>query len=377
MTSRPARAWTVVARHVQDRVDGWRSGSPASQRYVAVVLLGLLTATLAVQTLSYGVAPVGVVFVWLLAGMLLLRYRPLLLLVSWALVGTIGVAVSDALGPGELESSRISATVSLVVASALVLLQSSRQRSGLPTLLGETVLSDLRDRLQRQGTVPPLPEGWRSESAMLAADSVGYAGDFLVARLDEQAHRLEMILVDVVGKGVAAGTAALQFAGALGGLLGAVPPGRLMEAANDFLLRQESDEAFATAVHVVVELRTGAYEVLSAGHPPVLRREGGSWRVDTARGTALGVTAQAEVEPSRGRLCPGDALMFYTDGVVERPGEDIDDGVEWLRTTASDLTASSGLDGLPRRVLRRVSRGDDDRAVLVLHRLPDPAHISR
>ncbi len=342
-----------------------------------MVLLGLLTATLAVSSVAYWLAPVGAVFVWLLAGMLLLRFRPLLLLTSWALAGTMAIAVSAGAGAAELEPGRVAANVWLVAASALVLLQSSRHRSGLPTLLGEAVLSDLRDRLQRQGKVPPLPAGWRSESAMLAADSVGYAGDFLVARLDDESQRLEMILVDVVGKGVAAGTAALQFAGALGGLLGAVPGRRLMASANDFLLRQESDEAFATAVHVDVDLRTGEFQVLSAGHPPMLRYDAsvGAWQVDTSRGTALGVTERAAAEPSCGRLEPGDALMFYTDGVVERPREDIDDGVEWLRRTATELVAGSGLDGLPRRVLRRVARGDDDRAVLVLHR--DPAQISR
>ena len=373
--------WTRVVRYVQDQVDSWRSGSPASQRYVAAVLLALVTATLVISSFAYWLAPVGPVFVWLLVGMLLLRFRPLVLVTTWGVLGTVGVAVVDALGPQELGAARVTATITLVVAAALVLLQSSRQRSGLPTLLGEAVLSDLRDRLQRQGVVPPLPAGWRSQSAMLAADSVGYAGDFLVARLDDEAQRLEMILVDVVGKGVAAGTAALQFAGALGGLLGAVPPRRLVGAANDFLLRQESDEAFATAVHVLLDLRTGDYEVLSAGHPPVLRLDcaDGGWRIDTARGTALGVTAAAEAEPSRGRLAPGDALMFYTDGVVERSGEDIDAGIAWLRSTATELAAGSGLDGLPRRVLRRVSRGDDDRAVLLLHRLPtaDPARTSR
>ena len=123
---------------------------------------------------------------------------------------------------------------------------------------------------------------------------------------------------------------------------------------------------------------------LARGLPAPVADHGG-WRVDTARGTALGVTVQAEAEPSRGRLEPGDALMFYTDGVVERPGQDIDAGIEWLRSTATELTGltgpvgPTGLAGLPRRVLRRVARGDDDRAVLVLHRLPtsDPARTSR
>jgi len=260
--------------------------------------------------------------------------------------------------------------VALALGGALILYQSRLQRSGLPVPLGGAMLADLRDRLQRQGTVPPLPDGWHCETAMVAAHDVGYAGDFMVARLDEARGQLEMVLVDVVGKGVAAGTDALQFAGALGGLIGALPPVALVEAANDFLLRQDSDETFATAVHVLVDLRTGAYELHSAGHPPVLVWDHAErrWAPDSARGTALGVQIRPELHHSTGVLAPGDGLLFYTDGVVERPRVDIDAGIEWLCSTAATAVVD-GFEGVSRRVLRKVPRGDDDRAVLVLHRL--------
>ena len=79
-----------------------------------------------------------------------------------------------------------------------------------------------------------------------------------------------MALVDVCGKGTSVGPQALQFAGALGGLIGALPPAELMAAANHFLLRQESDESLATAVHLKIDLVTGDYTITSAGHPPAL-----------------------------------------------------------------------------------------------------------
>ena len=59
-----------------------------------------------------------------------------------------------------------------------------------------------------------------------------------MANLYDDETRLEMVLVDVCGKGVSAGTQSLQFAGALGGLIGALPPLGLFAAGNDFLLRQ-------------------------------------------------------------------------------------------------------------------------------------------
>ena len=163
---------------------------------------------------------------------------------------------------------------------------------------------------------------------MVASHGADYAGDFLVADLSDDQRRLEVILVDVCGKGTAAGPAALQFAGALGGLLGALPPVELFRAANDFLLRQHEDEQFATAVHLLVDLEEGTYEITSAGHPPALRYDlpTHEWVIDNARGTALGVLEDPELHRTDGRLFPGEALMFYTDGVVESRATHLDVG---------------------------------------------------
>ena len=187
------------------------------------------------------------------------------------------------------------------MAVALVLYVARRARSSLPGTLSEVLLVDLKTRLQAQGRVPRLPEGWESQTAMLASHGVSYAGDFLVAELSPDGRKLEVILVDVCGKGTAAGPAALQFAGALGGLIGAMPPEQLMRAANTFLLRQ-GDEAFATAVHLLVDLEDGGYWITSAGHPPALRWDLPSrgWVVDNARGTALGVLPDPELPPEPG-----------------------------------------------------------------------------
>jgi len=240
--------------------------------------------------------------------------------------------------------------------------------------MGEAMLTDLRDRLQSQGTIPELPVGWQSHSAMIAASGVGYGGDFIVASSPDDGSQLELILVDVTGKGVQAASRALQFGGALGGLIGALPPQGLFAAANDFLLRQDSDDTFATAVHVVIDLETGIYQLSSAGHPPALvwSSAGRTWTPDPANGTALGITTRPEMEMSTGRLHPGDALMFYTDGVVESRLEPLDEGVAWLRREATRAVAS-GFDGVADRIMEKVTLGDDDRAVLILERVPEPA----
>ena len=63
----------------------------------------------------------------------------------------------------------------------------------------------------------------------------------------------------------------------------------------------------------------------------------------------------------------GEALLFYTDGVVESRTSSLDDGIAWLRATAGEAVRD-GFDGAARRIVRQVPRGDDDRAVLVLSR---------
>ena len=169
-----------------------------------------------------------------------------------------------------MTTPRITACFTLLISLTLILYASSRQQSGLPGPVSEAMLTDLKAQTPVPGVDPELPDGWHSQSAMIAASGVGYGGDFLVANLQQEGRRLELILVDVCGKGVGAASQALQFGGALGGLIGVLPPRELFEAANDFLLRQHSDETFATAVHVLLDLETGDYRLTSAGHPPAL-----------------------------------------------------------------------------------------------------------
>ncbi len=332
-----------------------------------MVLAALLAGVTVSFTLSWfselTVFPFAGFFFWMVLGMLLLRFEPMAVLIGVvAIFGSISRIHVGGRGT-------VAGVVAIVAASALVVYAASRQRSGLPSPLSSALLSDLRDRLNDQGRVPPLPEGWHAETAMVAAYGVGYAGDFMVVDLDEEAQRIDIVLVDVVGKGVAAAPSSLLFAGALGGLVGTLPGPQLLDAANDFLLRQGDDDAFATAVHLSVDLAAGRYTVLSAGHPPALRWTGTtrSWEVDPSRGLALGVMPHPEIEAAEGVLFPGDALLFYTDGVVEARGAHIDDGISWLQGAAG-TAFEAGLEGSALRIVSGVPRGDDDRAVLVLGR---------
>lgn len=341
-----------------------------------MAVLGFLSAvTITVLVLSiafYEYFPAPTFILPVLVGGVLLRTRPLAWLCALAVACAALAATIETVSSGELVRGRAAAVAVLFLSSLLLLYIASRNRSGLPGPLGDAMLMDLRDRLQRQSTVPPLPDGWRAESAQISADGAKFAGDFLVANVSSDQRYLEMILVDVCGKGVGAGTQSLQFAGALGALIGSLPQHGLFAAANDFLLRQRWDEGFATAVHVFVDMESGRYSIMSAGHPPALRWDAarGEWIVDGARGVPLGVVDFPEFSSTSGHLEPGEALLFYTDGVIETRGRDLDDGVEWLRLAAR-ASIIQGMSGVPKRIINGLpATGDDDCAILIVTRRP-------
>lgn len=262
------------------------------------------------------------------------------------------------------------AGVVLITAAVSLGLARSRARLGLSGTMGESMLVDLRDRLTAQGKVPDLPRGWAIDLVHHSAGRSSFSGDFVVASRSVDGAVLELALVDVSGKGHSAGTRALLLSGAFGGLLGSLPPAQFLPAANAYLLRQKWPEGFATAVHLVVDLNSGEYEVRSAGHPPAIHFHAGSgrWATLDSEGGLLGVFDTDSYEPVGGRMRPGDALMLYTDGLVEAPRRDLSDGIDKLQGEAERLVARGFRDGAKKLISAVASSDDDDRALLLLWR---------
>jgi hypothetical protein len=270
------------------------------------------------------------------------------------------------------EISVITGGVLLVIFAAgfIILLTSFRRsRLGVGGSQGESMLVDLRDRIQGQGGIPVLPAGWHAQSALRSAGGTPFAGDFVVTARPHGGDRLEVAVVDVSGKGAGAGTRALLLSGALGGLLAALPPEDFLRSANDYLLQQNWEEGFATAIHMSLDLRTGSFQIRSAGHPPAAQRAAGSgrWTVHASEGPALGLVEDAEFPCVRGTVRPGDAVLLYTDGMVESRGRDIGSGIDRMLGQAEVLLRGSFEDGA-RRLIDQLGSRVDDRALLLIHR---------
>jgi hypothetical protein len=331
-----------------------------------------LAFVLAIVVVAIGAAAVRVSVSWFSPGVMIL---PLLVggLLLWpralrVLFVLIGAALAyDAAegkaGPGIIATIAVTAVFADALARA-------RAKLGVPGLRGDQMLIDLRNRIRAQGRLPELPDGWHSASVLQPAGGSSFGGDFLVSACNGKT--LELALVDVAGKGIDAGTRALLLSGAFGGLLGSVPAGDFLASCNAYLRRGPSADGFVTAVHLWLDLATGDYVVGSAGHPPAAHFEAGSatWRLTQARGIVLGVVPDLRSVPERGTLRPGDALMLYTDGLIEAPGLDIDAGIDRL-LGAADRLATSGFEAGAGKLVRALHAGSassDDCALVLIWR---------
>jgi hypothetical protein len=335
---------------------------------VALAGLAVLSALSLPGAAIFGptIFPVSYQVIPLLGGALLLGTRAM----RWLL---LVVAVCTAYGLVEmgLDVVRPGGLV-VVLVTALVAYEFARSRreTGLAGATGDTFVLELRERLQQQGELPGLPAGWSGEQVLRPAGGGPFAGDFAVSAVTGEGRTLELALVDVSGKGLEAGTRALLLSGAMGGLLGSLRPEEFLPAANRYLERQAWDEGFATAVHLVLDLVDGGFSIESAGHPPAAHFDAGTgrWRLMAAEGFALGLVPDVSYEPVVGRLDVGDALLLYTDGLVEIPGRDLAVGIDKLLGEAERLVPQ-GFDGGAELLVRRVAGSSpDDRGLVLLWR---------
>ena len=205
---------------------------------------------------------------------------------------------------------------------------------------------------------------------MPAVQSLNVCGDWYdVVDLPEE--RFAVAVGDVVGHG-------LEAAGVMGMLRSALStairafhePGKAMDALS--LYAGTIQEAVATtAVQAVIDTRRQRITYTKAGHPgPFLSRaDGNVVPLDQAISPPLGISAEDSPRPEATvTYVPGDILVLYTDGLVERRGEDIDAGLYRL-SDALARHAHTNPDRLADTLLTRLGVADggrDDIALIIV-----------
>jgi anti-anti-sigma factor len=217
--------------------------------------------------------------------------------------------------------------------------------------------------LQHSLLPPMLPELSRVALAahyQPAAAGSDAGGDWYdVLLLDDD--RVAVVVGDVVGQGPAAAAVMGQLRSALAAyLVDGHSPAAALRRLDRFAAHVAGARA-STAVCVVLDTRTRQVCWARAGHPPPLVVGPDHARyLDGAGGRVLGMPGSAPHTEEQATLAPGHSVLLYTDGLVERRGEPLDQGLARLADAARRHGGSA-----PRALISAVLDGSLDGAGLV------------
>lgn len=180
--------------------------------------------------------------------------------------------------------------------------------------------------------------------------------------------RTALVIGDVMGRGIRAAAVMGQLRTAVRAYARLdLPPHEVLQLLDGLAAEIDASQ-IATCVYAIHDPNEGRLQYASAGHLPILVRDenGTIHRASEPTGPPLGTGGWLHASGTI-PLTPGSTAVLYTDGLVERRDEDIDDGVEAL------ARALAGATGSPQVVCDRLMRAlgvtashDDDVAVLVL-----------
>jgi serine phosphatase RsbU (regulator of sigma subunit)/anti-sigma regulatory factor (Ser/Thr protein kinase)/putative methionine-R-sulfoxide reductase with GAF domain len=164
--------------------------------------------------------------------------------------------------------------------------------------------------------------------------------------------RLGVAIGDVVGHGVRAAALMGQLRTALHAYaMQDYGPARTLELVDRYV-QAMPEYAMATAAYGVLEPDTGEVQIASAGHlPPVVIDHTGGRVVEISPSAPLGAFSYGRVQEQRLSLRPGETLVLYTDGLIERPGIPLNESIEAL---VSVVHGSRSVEDLVRLAVERM-----------------------
>ncbi|MFL5862815.1 MAG: SpoIIE family protein phosphatase [Solirubrobacteraceae bacterium] len=200
-------------------------------------------------------------------------------------------------------------------------------------------------------------------------------GDWYDA-LELDRDRTAVMIGDVVGHGVRAATTMSELRNALRAFaVEGHGPGAALHQLDRVVHATFGPGMIATVLFLIIDASKGTVSISRAGHPPpALRSAGGEIRFLDSGGTLpLGVDERVSADEAEYPVNPGDTLLLFTDGLVERRGESISTGFDRLQEAFTH--APSDVEELCDFVVQHTVselESDDDIAVLAVRFVGPP-----
>lgn len=237
---------------------------------------------------------------------------------------------------------------------------------GLHTFAEEHSLALTLQRSLLPRTLPHRPELPMTARYVPAQHNAEIGGDFYdVIELD---GRYLIAIGDVCGHSIEAATVMAEVRHTLRAYaVESHRPAEILRRVDTLLERFHPAGGLTTMCLLLVDLEAGTMDVANAGHVPPLLADASGARYAPIKGPLLGIGLERP-EATTLPLPPGTTVLLTTDGLVERPGIDLDEGMEKLRTAVSH---TDDMDELADRLLAELGQDkQDDIALVLLRRRP-------
>jgi hypothetical protein len=178
--------------------------------------------------------------------------------------------------------------------------------------------------------------------------------------------RTALVMGDVMGHGVHAAVVMGQLRTAVRAYARLGMPGHVVMECVDQLMLDLFPDQIATCLYAEFDPRTLVVRLVAAGHvPPIVRQtDGATRRLEVAAHPPFGL-GRPYIEAAETTLRPGEVLVLYTDGLVERRDRDVEEGIAELRDRVGRLAGP--LTALPEQLTAEMLPGgpEDDVALLL------------